>query len=195
MNEPPIVYYVYMCVRVCNVYACACVLVAHMKTVMCGGTNSHTCVYMPWSQTDLTFFVAYRHRLRGKQLYFNTIIVVYHVRRARTGWKNVRMLRLCPAAAAGSVLLEAGALFFKTKHFFILLARCADGQSHSHTTFLQCSVASPLPLGWRSRRSKTVPSHHVVRFVGDKLYRIDDFRGKKTTINFLIPVMYPLLGR
>jgi len=144
MNEPPFVY-VYMCVRVCNVYACACVLVAHMKTVMCGGTNSHTCVTCRghrriWPFSSLTATVW------GENNYIiiRSSSCIMCVVREPDGKSSE--CSDCAAAAAGSVLLEAGALFFKTKHFFLSFWRAVQMASRTRTTFLQCSVASPLSL-------------------------------------------------
>jgi len=78
-------------------------------------------------------------------------------------------------------------VIFLKQNIFILLARHADGQLHSHTTFLQCSAASPLSLRWRSKR-KTSPSYHVVRFAGNEFKRIN--KGEKKLENKFVILRY-----
>jgi len=119
-------------------------------------------------------FIAYRHCLRGKQLYY-TVVAVMCVAREPDG----KSFECSDYSSCRRKYDACGArVIFLKQNIFILLARHADGQLHSHTTFLQCSAASPLSLRWRSKR-KTSPSYHVVRFAGNEFKRIN--KGEKNS--------------
>lgn len=127
----------YMCVRVRNVYACACVLVAHIKTeTYGGGTNSHTCVTCRGHRRIWPFRRLPPH-FEGK-----TIIILLYDSRVSCALHENRMENrpnaqsAAAAAAAGSVAGARRVIFIKTKHFLSSwpVAQMASRTRHS------CSV-------------------------------------------------------
>lgn len=151
-----------MCSCVC-VMSMLCVRVRCMKTLAWRGTNSHTCVTRRGRRRGFDLFVAYHQRLRGKQLYY-TVVAVMCVAREPDGKSSE-----CSDYSSCRRKYDAcGALvFFKAKHFFILLARRADGQLHSPRH--SCSVPRPRHCDSDGVRGQKRPSsYHVVRFAGNE---------------------------